>query len=319
MRALRQTDPLVLVDAPEPEPARGEAIVRVRLAGVCSTDLELLRGYAGFTGILGHELVGEVVICEDARWIGARVVAEINATCGSCEACLGGRRSHCVARTVVGIRGRDGAFAERVRVPIANLHRVPDHAADEQAVFTEPLAAAMRILEQVAVAPGERVAVVGDGKLGLLVARVLARHGAEVTVVGRHARKLAIAEQFGARVAAPGELAAKSVPFVVEATGNAAGLAHALALVRPAGTLVLKSTIADHGSVATTGVVVDEITIVGSRCGPFAPALAALADGSIDPRPLVDHIVPLADAPRAIELARTPGTLKVLLDMRSGA
>lgn len=316
MRALRHGDPPALVDAPEPVSSRGEAIVRVRLAGICGTDLELLRGYAGFGGILGHEFVGDVIACADDAWVGARVVAEINATCGACEACRGGRRSHCTARSVIGIRGRDGAFAERVRVPIANLHRVPEHVADEAAVFTEPLAAAMRILEQVAIAKGERVAVIGDGKLGLLVARVLARHGAEVTVVGRHARKLAIAATFGANTAAPGELADGSMPVVVEATGRAAGLAHARALVRPAGTLVLKSTIADHGSLATTDLVVDEITIVGSRCGPFAPALAALADGSVDPRALVDHVVAFAEAPRAIELARTPGVLKVLLDLR---
>jgi threonine dehydrogenase-like Zn-dependent dehydrogenase len=318
MRALVRAEPVALIDVPEPAPVAGEAIVRVRVAGVCGTDLEMLRGYAGFDGILGHEFVGDVASCEDASWVGARVVAEINATCGHCEACVGHRASHCTSRTVVGIRGRDGAFAELVRVPIANLHRVPTHVSDEQAVFTEPLAAALRILEQVALTRGDRVAVVGDGKLGLLVARVLVRHGCDVTVVGRHARKLAIAEQFGARTAAPGELATKSLPLVVEATGSAGGLTHAIALVRAAGTLVLKSTIADHAALPTTGIVVDELTIIGSRCGPFAPALAALADGSdpIDPRPLVDHIVPLEHAARAIELARTPGTLKVLLDMR---
>lgn len=316
MRALVLDTAVRLVDVPAPELAAGEAIVRVRLAGVCSTDLELARGYAGFTGILGHELVGEVASCEDPRWIGARVVAEINATCGKCEACTCGRSSHCLARSVIGIRGRDGAFAEYVRVPIANLHRVPESVSDEAAVFVEPLAAAMRTLEQVAIRAGDRVAVVGDGKLGLLVARVLVRHRCEVIVVGRHARKLGIAQRFGARAAAPGELAAKSVPWVVEATGSPGGLADAIALVRAGGTLVLKSTIAGQVTLATSGLVVDEITIVGSRCGRFGPAIAALEDRSVDPTPLVDHVVPLGDAVRAIELARTPGMLKVLIDAR---
>lgn len=316
MRALVLDTSVRLADVPPPQASAGEAIVRVRLAGVCSTDLELVRGYAGFSGILGHELVGDVATCEDPRWIGARVVAEINATCGRCDACVGGRSSHCLARTVIGIRGRDGAFAELVRVPIANLHRVPDGVSDEAAVFTEPLAAAMRILEQVPMCRGDRVAIVGDGKLGLLVCAALVRHGCEVTVVGRHARKLAIAERFGARTAAPGELEAKSLPWVVEATGAAAGLADAIALVRPGGTLVLKSTIAGDVAIATSGVVVDEITIVGSRCGAFAPAIAALEDRSVDPTPLVDHVVPLAEAPRALELAGTAGVLKVLIDTR---
>lgn len=315
MLALRLDGTLALATVPEPAAAPGEAVLRVRMAGICGTDLELVRGYADFRGTLGHEFVGEVERCDDAAWIGRRVVAEINATCGRCEACLVGMRSHCLAREVLGIRGRDGAFAERVVVPVANLHVVPEGLPDECAVFAEPVAAALQILAQVPIARGDAVVVLGDGKLGLLVAMVLVRHGCEVTVLGRHARKLAVAATLGARTARPGELGSRRFAWVVEASGSASGLQHALTLVRPRGTLVLKSTVHGASPIAMSPVVVDELTIVGSRCGPFASALAAL--GAIDPRPLVDHVLPLAQALEAFALAQTPGVLKVLLDLRA--
>lgn len=302
------------VDAREPGP--GETRIRVRMAGICSTDLEIMRGYAAFRGTMGHELVGEVERGEDSIWAGRRVVAEINAACGACDRCAAGLGRHCAARRVLGIRDRDGCFAEWVCVPTANLHAVPDHVPDEVAVFTEPLAAAFEILAQVPIAAGDPVVVLGDGKLGLLVAMVLRRHGCEVSVVGRHARKRAIAAGFGALTPDPPAIPRHRAPWVVEATGSSDALAHALELVAPRGTIVLKSTFHGATTVPMSGLVVDEVTLVGSRCGPFAPAIAALAEGSIDPRVLVDHVRPLHDAAAALELAASPGTLKVLLDAR---
>ena len=316
MLALRLSGSVVLGAAPEPVAGPGEAVVQVLLAGICGTDLALARGYADFHGTLGHEFVGRVEHCDEASWIGRRVVAEINVCCGRCEYCASGLRQHCSARAVLGIRSRDGCFAERLVVPIANLHLVPDALPDTCAVFTEPVAAALQILAQVPLVRGDAVAVLGDGKLGLLIAMGLIRHGCDVTVVGRHARKLSIAQSLGARTADPLGLPPQGFSWVVEASGSASGLALAIGLVRPRGTLVLKSTLHGATPLVLNPVVVDELTIVGSRCGAFAPALAALADGSIDPRVLIDHVVPLEQAEQGFALARTPGVLKVLLDMR---
>lgn len=316
MRALVFDGTVALRDVPEPTLAPGEALVALRLAGICGTDLELTRGYKGFRGTLGHEFVGEVVQCpSDPRWEGRRVVGEINLACGHCDRCASGLRTHCATRRVLGIVDQPGCFAERFTLPVANLHAVPDTLSDEHAVFTEPLAAAFRIFEQVSITPELRVAVIGDGKLGLLVVMALRARGIPVTAFGRHPRKLAL-------VAGPGVQTLTSAdpppptPFdvVIEATGSREGLARALALVRPRGTVVLKSTV--HGAVElpTAALVVDEIHLVGSRCGPFDVALEAMADGSVDPRPLVDARYPLADAEAALEHARRPGTLKVLLE-----
>lgn len=317
MLAVHFDGALALTDVPTPTASPADAVVRVRLAGICGTDLAITRGYADHRGILGHEFVGQVESCADATWIGRRVVAEINVGCGACERCARGDGHHCATRTVVGIRGRPGCFAERVVVPVANLHPIPAAMPDELAVFTEPLAAAFEILEQVPLAAGDRVAVLGDGKLGLLVAMVLRRHGCDVTVIGRHPHKLAIARAVGAHAATPGSSAHGSFATVVEATGAPTGLEHALALVRPRGTLVLKSTFDGAVTVLLSQVVVDELTIVGSRCGPFATAIAALADGSVDPRPLLDQTFPLSRALEAFARARTPGVLKVVLDPRA--
>jgi threonine dehydrogenase-like Zn-dependent dehydrogenase len=301
---------------PDPVPPPGEALIRVRLAGICNTDLELVRGYLGFRGVLGHEFVGEVVQASDAAWLGRRVVGDINAACRSqrCEACNAGRHTHCPNRTTLGIAGRDGAFADYLVLPLANLFTVPDHVPDELAVFTEPLAAACEIPEQIKIAPTDRVVVLGDGKLGLLVAAVLRLTGAELTLVGRNRNKLAIAEGWGVPVRlADVTLPAQAADVVVECTGSPQGFDSARRLLRPRGTLVLKSTYHGALSVDMSGLVVDEITLLGSRCGPFAPALRLLAAGLVDPRGLISETFALNQAAAAFAHAAEPGVLKVLL------
>jgi len=299
-----------------PARVRGEAIIRVRLAGICDTDLEIVRGYRALDGIPGHEFVGRVEAADDApEWVGRRVVGEINAACSECPACRAGRRTHCERRSVLGIRDRNGAFAEWLTLPIANLHAVPEAVPDEAAVFAEPLAAALEVQEQAPVANGERVVVVGDGKLGQLVARTLALTGCELLVIGRHAGKLALLPQ-GIRT-----LDARKQPLpsgrpadlVVECTGNPDGLALALGLVRPRGRVVLKSTYHGELRLDMSAVVVDEIALLGSRCGPFAPALALLERHAVDVAPLVHARYPLAAALAAFEHAARPGVLKVLV------
>jgi alcohol dehydrogenase len=301
---------------PDPIPPMGEALIRVRLAGICNTDLELLRGYMGFRGVLGHEFVGEVVQASDAAWLGRRVVGDINAACRSqqCEACASGRYTHCPNRTTLGIAGRDGAFADYFVLPEANLFPVPDHVPDESAVFAEPLAAACEILAQIKIAPTDRLVVLGDGKLGLLVAAVLRLTGADLTLVGRNRNKLAIAESWGVQVRLADErLPAQTADVVVECTGSPQGFDSARRLLRPRGTLVLKSTYHGAMSVDMSGLVVDEITLLGSRCGPFAPALRLLAAGLVDPRDLISETFGLHQAAPAFAHAAAPGVLKVLL------
>ena len=302
-------------DLPPPEPAAGEARVRVLAAGICNTDLEMVRGYYPFTGIPGHEFVGRVESAPGAEtWEGRRVVGEINDACGECAACRAGRRTHCERRRVLGIRGRDGAFAECLTLPVANLHEVPDGLSDDVAVFTEPLAAALEVQEQVRIGPADRVVVVGDGKLGNLVAQTLALTGCVLTVIGRHPAKLALLAARGiAATTAPGRPAGQA-DVAVECTGNAEGLDLALRAVRPRGTIVLKSTYRGRASLDVSRIVVDEITLVGSRCGPFAPALALLAEGRVDVRPLVHARFPLHEAVAAFAEAARRGVMKVLID-----
>lgn len=302
-------------DYPDPRPAPGEALIRVRLAGLCSTDRELLRGYMDFRGVPGHEFVGEVVAADDATWLGQRVVGDINAACYRCETCLAGRHTHCPNRTTLGIFGRDGAFAEYLTLPLPNLYRVPAAVPDERAVFAEPLAAACEILEQVTIRPTDRVIVVGDGRLGLLVAAVLRLTGADLRLVGRHAEKLAIARGWGiATQEGVAGLPERRADVVVECTGRPAGFELARRLVRPAGVLVLKSTYHGELTVNLTSLVVDEITLVGSRCGPFAAALRLLEAGLVDPTPLIAARYGLADGEEAFDLAFNRGALKVLLE-----
>lgn len=299
-------------DHPEPTVGPGDALVAVRLAGICSTDLEIFKGYMGFVGIPGHEFVGEVLE-GPPEWVGQRVVAEINFACGDCPACAEGLGRHCPTRRVLGILNADGAFAERVAVPVANLHRVPDAVPDEAAVFTEPLAAAFEILEQVPDVTGKRALVLGDGKLGLLCAQVLHGAGAATTLVGRNPGKLERAAAVGVPTTLADAFQPARFDLVVEATGSAEGLAQAIGCVRPRGTLVLKSTVAAPHTLSLAPLVIDEVTVVGSRCGPFGPALAALADGSAAVEPMIDARFPLSEARAAVAEARRRGVLKVLL------
>lgn len=318
MQALWLEDGRVAVrnDVPVPEPPVGEALIRVTCAGVCSTDRELVKGYYPFAGVLGHEFVG-VVERGDTPLLGKRVVGEINAVCRECAACRAGRAHHCGRRTVLGIVGRNGAFAEHLVLPVENLHAVPDHVPDDVATFTEPLAAALRIGEQIDVGPGDRVLVVGAGRLGQLVARTL--HGrCELTAVARHPAKRALLDACGIRAVRSGdECEAASFDVVVECTGNADGFLQARRAIRPLGTLVMKSTYAAALTFDASALVVDEITLVGSRCGPFAPALALLAGGAVDPRPLIHGAFPLSRADEALEEAGRAGVVKVLI--RPGA
>jgi threonine dehydrogenase-like Zn-dependent dehydrogenase len=293
-------------DIPDPAPAAGEAVVRVRRAGVCNTDLELVRGYYPYTGVPGHEFVGE--------WNGRRVVGEINAVCGACPACAAGRRTHCERRTVLGIVNRNGAFAEALSLPIANLHDVPDSVSDDEAVFVEPLAAALELQEQVRITKAERVLVIGDGKLGNLIAQTLRLTGCALRVVGRHRAKLEILEGLGIATSEAARVEPAEADVVVECTGNPEGLALATTAVRPRGTIVLKSTYAGDAKVNLAKIVVDEITLVGSRCGPFAPALDLLARRAVDVRPLVHARYPLREAVAAFDHAARSGVLKVVVE-----
>ncbi|MEC7522538.1 MAG: alcohol dehydrogenase catalytic domain-containing protein [Myxococcota bacterium] len=313
MKALRFFGAPEVTDVDVPEPQAEEALIRVRRAGVCSTDLEIVKGYMGFEGTLGHELVGEVVGATDAGWMGARVTGEINLSCARCERCLAGLGRHCASRTVLGILGKDGCFAEYVTLPLRNLHRVPDGLSDALAVFAEPLAAAYEILEQIRIAPDDRVAILGDGKLGSLIAMVLQQTGAEVVVVGRHAHKLERLAPLGLRTALADDAIDGDFDVVVEATGSAPGFERARSLLRPRGTLVLKSTYHGKLELDAAPLVIDEITVVGSRCGPFPPALRALAEGRIDPTPLIEDSFALADGVRALEKAAERGVRKVQL------
>lgn len=301
-------------DLDRPEPRPGEALVRVVRAGICNTDLELIRGYYPYNGILGHEFVG--VVEEGPETLrGRRVCGEINAVCGACRACRSGRPTHCEDRTVLGIVDRDGAFAEYLALPAENLHPVPDVVSTDAATFTEPLAAALEIREQVRVRPADRVLVVGDGKLGQLIARSLAPTGCDLDVVGRHERKLDLLRNHGIDTVAADSLEERAYDLAVECTGNDAGFETARRALRPRGTLVMKSTYAGRLTIDAAAVVVDELTLVGSRCGPFPPALALLARSAVEVEDLVDARYPLDEAEAAIQHATRPGVLKVLLDM----
>jgi alcohol dehydrogenase len=310
--------------APQAKP--GWALVRVRLAGICNTDIEILRGYHSFRGTPGHEFVGSVVDCADRTWIGRRVVGEINIACAGlrekrlCAYCQRGITTHCQRRRVLGILSHDGAFAEYLTLPICNLHRVPDAMSDEQAVFAEPLAAACEILEQVRIEEHAEIAVLGDGKLAQLIARVLQAERARVTMFGRHKDKLRLARQAGIqttltnrRPRPEGKARRGRWTLIVEATGSPNGLQEALAMIAPRGTLVLKSTFHGASELETWPIVVNEIQVQGSRCGPFQPALEMLRTRRADPRPLISRIFPLREAEAAMRYAQKPGVMKVLL------
>jgi threonine dehydrogenase-like Zn-dependent dehydrogenase len=331
MRALvHQAEGLVLKqDYPQPEPAPGEALIRVSLAGICNTDLEIVRGYMNFQGVPGHEFVGIVEkiapqpgASTPHALVGKRVVGEINAACrkSACSYCQRGMYTHCPERTTLGIVNRDGAFADYLTLPIENLHVVPNEVSDEEAVFVEPLAANFEILEQVHLKPTDRVVVLGDGKMGQLAARVLALTGCDLTIVGKHPAKLLLVEHLGINASLVEDVdeitqhGRRRVDLVVECTGSEQGLETALRLVRPAGTVILKSTVAASSNLHLAPIVIDEIRVQGSRCGPFAPALRALAQHRIDVRPFISGRYPLDNALVAFDYAIQPGVLKVLVD-----
>ena len=288
------------------------ALIKVHLAGICSTDLQIFKGYMNFHGVLGHEFVGSVVEGPE-ELVNKRVVGEINFACGRCEFCRRDLNRHCPNRRVMGILNADGAFAEFVAVPAMNLHAVADSLSDEEAVFTEPLAAAFEILEQVQVNLGDEVLVLGDGKLGFLCAQVLRRTSANVTLVGKHPDKLKLIKRFGVRTILLNDWVPKQFDIVVEATGSDSGLQLAMSAVRPRGTLVLKSTIAGEHRVSLAPLVINEITVVGSRCGPFIPALDALREKSVSVTPLIEKIYPLDEGIEAVARAGRPGARKILL------
>src|SRR5215472_60828 len=309
-------------DYPKPNPDDGEVLVRVLRAGVCETDLQLIKGYMGFHGVLGHEFVG---VAESGPLKGRRVVSEINCSCGTCDTCDAGRPSHCPDRAVLGILNHDGAFADYIAVPLPNLHAVPDSISDDEAVFTEPLAAAFQVPAQAPIDHDDRVVVLGDGRLGSLCAQVVARITQYVTVVGKHPEKLALLQRppAGGHYVAPAATKLLSeiepshdVDLVIDCTGSPTGLPTALSLVRPSGTIVLKTTVAGEQTMAWAPVVIDEVTIVGSRCGPFDHALTALAGREVSVLPMISARYSLSDRLAALDRARDKTSMKVLLDVQ---
>jgi threonine dehydrogenase-like Zn-dependent dehydrogenase len=296
-----------------PRRPEGFALIRLLYGGICNTDIELQRGYYGFRGTPGHEFVGEVVEADDRRWVGQRVVGEINLACGKCEWCARGLGRHCPTRTVLGIVKQPGAFREFLTLPEGNLRRVPREIPSEEAVFIEPLAAACEILDQVRIPRGAPVAVLGDGKLGLLVSQVLQAHGSQVHQYGRHKDKLRIAERSGVSTEIAKKVPVAKYEFVVEATGSSEGLRQAVQMTQPRGTVIMKSTVHGLVSMDSAPVIVNEITLVGSRCGRFEPALKLLKDRQVRVDAMISEVLPLKSAPRAFKEAAKSGVLKVLL------
>lgn len=317
MRALVFDGNLSLKEIPKPKAAGSEALVRVSVAGICKTDVEITKGYMGFQGVPGHEFVGVVEEAPNRDLIGRRVVGEINAGCGECRYCARGLERHCPNRTTLGILGRDGALAEYLTLPVSNLLPVPDNVTDEIGVFTEPLAAAVEILEQSHIQPNSRALVIGDGKLGLLVSMVLRLTGGDTLLVGKHPDKLALFSAQNGSTMLLERFANTSdrYDFIVEASGSPSGWDLAMSRINPRGVIVLKSTY--HGSITynSAQLVIDEITVMGSRCGPFAPALRLLERGLIDPSALISAVIPFSDAEEAFRIASGSQSLKVLLKM----
>ncbi len=300
-------------DVPEPKPAKGEALIKIRLAGICSTDIEVVRGYAGFEGILGHEFVGDVV-AGSSDWQGKRVVGDINCVCGKCDMCQSGLSNHCRRRTVLGIAGRPGVFAEYTTLPERNLHEVPASIPDENAVFVEPLAAALQVPLQLKLEPQASVAVLGTGRLGLLVAQVLALRGCRLLAIGRNEKTLALLDRKRIQTARVDEIKpGRDHDYVVDCTGSPDGLRLAFQLVRPRGTIVMKTTCASRAERDLTPLVVDEITMLGSRCGPFSEAISVLAKKQVDVSSLITRQMPLEQGVEAMTLAQQPDQIKILL------
>lgn len=302
---------------PMPVPQKGEALIKVNTIGICNTDYEITLGYMGYKGILGHEFTGVVEKAENKDLIGKRVVGEINCGCGQCDWCAQGLERHCFNRSTLGIWQREGCFAEYVCLPEKNLLAIPDNVTDEEAVFVEPLAAALEILEQVHIPPYKRVIVLGDGKLGLIIALALNAAGLDITLVGKHEEKLNIAKAEGVKTELLNNLKIeKAYDFVVEATGSITGFETSLALTKPRGTLILKSTIAASKEFNLAPIVIDEITVLGSRCGQFAPALRMLEQKRIDVKPLISDIYAIDDSIEAFERNKEKSSVKVLVKVK---
>lgn len=302
---------------PMPVPQKGEALIKVNTIGICNTDYEITLGYMGYKGILGHEFTGVVEKAENKDLIGKRVVGEINCGCGQCDWCAQGLERHCFNRSTLGIWQREGCFAEYVCLPEKNLLVIPDNVTDEEAVFVEPLAAALEILEQVHIPPYKKVIVLGDGKLGLIIALALNAAGLDITLVGKHEEKLNIAKAQGVKTELLNNLKIeKAYDFVVEATGSITGFETSLALTKPRGTLILKSTIAASKEFNLAPIVIDEITVLGSRCGQFAPALRMLEQKRIDVKPLISDIYAIDDSIEAFERNKEKSSVKVLVKVK---
>ncbi len=317
MRALLFDGTLGYTDGlPEPSPQKGEALIRVGMAGICATDLEITRGYMSFSGIPGHEFVGTVTRACSPHLVGKRVVGEINSGCGRCGWCLKGEKEHCPDRTVLGIYRKDGAFADYIALPEENLHLVPHGLEDQEAVFTEPVAAALEIVEQCHIRPTSEVCVVGDGRLGLVIAQVVRLTGCRLTVVGKYREKLEILHNMGVETVLLEDSSSLSMfDLVIDATGTPSGTGFSSSLLRPRGTLVVKTTVKEGGGLEMGRVVVDELKVLGSRCGPFGPALRLLSAGLVRVGPLVSGVFPIERGVDAFEEAERKGVLKVLVRM----
>lgn len=304
---------------PKPQPEKGEALIRVLMAGICNTDLEITKGYMGFSGVLGHEFVGivEEINHPDKSLLNKRVVGEINCACNICELCKDNLQTHCNNRSVLGIFNRNGCFAEYITLPVENLLEVPDNVSDEEAVFTEPIAAGFEILEQIHIKPTDKLLVMGDGKLGLLISYVLKSTQTDLTLVGKHESKLNLAKVQGIKTMLLENLEVKkNYDVVVEATGSINGFELAQNLVKPRGTIVLKSTVAGEKNFNLAPLVIDEISLIGSRCGPFEPAIRALENKNFDAKPLISAVFKPEQAVEAFEHSKQKGVLKVLLDFK---
>lgn len=312
MDALVFNKELHVQTVPQPTPNLGEALLKIRYAGICNTDMELVRGYKGFCGILGHEFVADVIAGSD-EWLGKRVVGEINIACGECDFCLRDIPSQCRNRVAIGIHGHDGAFAEYMTLPEKNLYLVPNSISDKQAVFTEPLAAACQVLESVHISPHDKVIVIGAGKLGLLCAQVIKLIGADLSVIVRHQKQRELLQKWGIPAVNRDELPDSMAQVVVDCTGVAEGFAESLSLVEARGTILLKSTYEGLPQADLTRIAVEEIRVIGSRCGSFKSALSLMSNGLVDVKSMIDAEYSLKDGLQAFDYARQKGMLKVLL------
>ncbi|NIA14709.1 MAG: alcohol dehydrogenase catalytic domain-containing protein [Nitrospiraceae bacterium] len=313
MRAVVFDGEVRVTERPTPRPAPGEALIRVLTTGICNTDLEIVKGYMGFRGVLGHEFVGVVEECSNPALDGKRVVGEINCACHRCRYCQLEMPHHCLRRSVLGILDRDGALAQYLTLPEENLHIVPNSIRDDVAAFTEPLAAAFRITEQLSIGEDDRVVVLGDGKMGQLCMQAVWLHTKRLVCVGKHPWKLDLLKDLHINIARHDDPVEPGADVVIEATGTPGGLQRAIELVRPEGTIVLKTTVADETPMALSAVVINEIKIVGSRCGPFRPALEALAMGNVEVRPMITEAYSLKDAAHALRRAAASDVMKVLV------